>query len=208
MTRINAPFAGLAAALCFITGHVAAEETGAYLGASVGVAESGLDNASFANVLTSELGATGVVASVDNEDTAWKLYGGYKFSRHLAVEAGYVNLGEQTGSATFVTPAGSPASYVVDLDAFQLAVVGSFPISEAFSVFGKVGAYFWRTESRIGIGGGTLTEDNDGNDLYFGLGASVRVTDGVKLRAEWERFDSDDDEGEIDLYTLGASFDF
>jgi OOP family OmpA-OmpF porin len=36
--------------------------------------------------------------SCDDGDTAWKVFGGYQFNRHFALEAGYANLGEATAS--------------------------------------------------------------------------------------------------------------
>ena len=74
------------------TGELQAQ-SGWYAGGNIGLASAGYDEAD----LVSDLAARGWsidTPAVDDSDTAWKLYGGFAFNPVLAVEVGYVELGE------------------------------------------------------------------------------------------------------------------
>ena len=91
--------------------------------------------------------AEGLITSgtVDGKDTAFKIFGGYMFNRHFGVEAAYVNFGEATYSGDFV---GSQVTGgKVEIDGFNLSAIGSLPITEQFSIFGKVGLFLWDAEA-------------------------------------------------------------
>ena len=51
-------------------------------------------------------GAGGI--SCDDKDTAWKVFGGYQFSRNFAAEFGYVKLGEFNASTGGLTDTAFP----------------------------------------------------------------------------------------------------
>ena len=60
----------------------AAQDSGVYLGASLGTGES-----------TSV--CEGIVGSCDDNDTAYRLFGGYQMNRNFAWELGYASLGDE-----------------------------------------------------------------------------------------------------------------
>lgn len=198
-----------AAALGFALacGTVAADYEGWYSGIAAGHVKSGANASDFRQAIENE-GGTNVVASVDNTDVGWKIFGGYKLSRHLAVEGAYVNFGEQQASATYDTLPGVRVDATTELDAFQLALVASLPVTGRLALFAKLGGYFWRADSTASTTLASISEEDDGKDVMFGLGASLKLADEISLRIEWERYDSDDDEAVLDLYTIGASLGF
>jgi OOP family OmpA-OmpF porin len=105
----------------------------------------------------------------DDNDTSWGLFAGYRFNPYLAAEIGYHDLGSI--SAPVAT---------IDGQAIELVGVGSVPLNNAFSVYGKLGGY--RGEAK-GLG---ISETN--NDWTYGLGVQYDVTPYIGVRGEWQRY--------------------
>jgi OOP family OmpA-OmpF porin len=104
----------------------------------------------------------------EDSDTAWKVFGGYKFTDKLSVEGAYMNLGDvhKNGSNSDVT-------------AFGAYGVGTLPVTEQFDVFGKLGATRWSSDNTDG--------DQSGFSASYGVGAKMNINESTKLRAEWEK---------------------
>jgi OOP family OmpA-OmpF porin len=159
-----------------------ARDGGWLVGGSVGMAETHINDSSSG-------------AKFDEEDFAWKVFGGYQFGGWLGVEAGYVDFG------SIDTRFGSQR-YEVDtygVDAF--AVVG-LPIGP-IRIFGKAGGIYW--DGDVELNGQKIPDnDDDGLDLAAGLGLEVNILS-VAVRGEIEYFDINDD---IIMWTVGASWTF
>lgn len=188
-----------------------AADAGFYVGVSLGQSELDSSAGDIKSALEAA-GATGVVASVDNTDLGWKLFGGYQLNQYFGVEVSYVNMGEFTTDATYSTPVGSPVHGSAEGDGGLFSVVGTLPLGEAFAVFGKVGAFVWDVDATASNSFGTLDDNYNGTTLAYGIGANWQFTKSVGIRGELERFkDIGPDEGEdtdVDLYSLGAVFQF
>jgi OmpA-OmpF porin, OOP family len=191
-----------AAALAMLTATPAwSQDAGFYLGASIGQSKAKDtcdDSAGF---------------SCDDKDTAWKIFAGYQFNRHFAVEAGYTDLGEVTVSAASGT---SSVRGTIELSAFELMAVGSFPVADRFSLYGKLGLYRAETEQRLQVTLGTLTvSDNKTEknaDLTFGFGARFDITRNLGVRAEWQRYldvgGGEIGEDDVDVLSVGILWRF
>jgi OmpA-OmpF porin, OOP family len=110
-----------------------------------------------------------VAPGCDDKDTAWGLFAGYQFNRNIAAEVAYHKLG------SFSTPAGD-----IDAKSWEVVAVPSWPLSNQFSVYGKLGAYRGKLE------GGGASEKN--TDLTYGLGLQFDLNRNVGLRGEWQRY--------------------
>jgi OOP family OmpA-OmpF porin len=142
--------------------------------------------------------------TVDGKDTAFKVFGGYMFNRHFGVEGAYVNLGEASYSGDFF---GLPVTGgKVEVSGFNVAALGSYPITEQFSVFGKIGLFIWESEASDTTGGLPFSNQADGTDISFGLGVGYNFTRNLGVRAEWERFKLDD--VDATLISLGVVWRF
>src|SRR4029079_14795287 len=78
--------------------------------------------------------------TVDNwkeDDTAYKLFAGYRLNRFLGFELDYVNLGNPSGD---VVPGHSLESKV---DCFAPYAVGTIPLGRYFELYGRAGYYFY-----------------------------------------------------------------
>lgn len=145
----------------------------------------------------------------DNEDSSLKLLGGYAFNENIALEAGYIDLGEYDYSATSDgSGVYAPGALTVDteLDAMFLNVKGSIPISQIFALSAKAGVFSWEIEAKAANGGGSARVDDDGNDLFFGVGASARLGGNFAIDLDFERYDLDGDD--LDVLSLGFRYLF
>jgi len=131
----------------------------------------------------------------DDDDTAFKVYAGYKFSDYFAFEGQYFDNGEATDNLT------NGDRVEVTADGFGAYALGILPATERFDLFGKIGVAWWDGEIKNKTTGFKYA-DESGYDLGFGFGASFDVTDRFVIRAEFEAIDSD----KIDeVYTWMAS---
>lgn len=166
----------------------------AFVGGSIG--QSDIDDEITTNLIDS--------GTVDGKDTAWKIFGGYMFNRHFGLEAAYVDLGEVSYSGSFGGAAVTGGK--VEITGFNVAAIGSYPVNEQFSVFGKLGFFLWDAEASDTTGGVPFSAKDDGTDLSWGVGVNYNFTRNLGVRAEWEMFESSDADGS--LLSLGIVWRF
>ena len=175
--------AGLA--LCASAPPAIAKDSGGYVGASVGV--TAID-------ICDDLNALGFT-NCDDEDTGFKIFGGYKFNPYFAVEGGYADFGEI--SASF-----GGSTVTAESDAVFAAAVGILPVGKRFSLFGKAGLFFWD----ITASGPAGTASDDGTDALLGIGLNYDITEQWAVRAEFESYDSGDDD--VTAFSGGVQCNF
>lgn len=166
---------------------VIAADTGFYVGGSVGRSDYGVG--------PGDLGMTS--GTVDDTDTAYKVFGGYNFTRNFGVEAAYVDLGDLTFSGNV---GATPVSGSADVEGFNISAVLTAPINERFSVFGKLGAFVWDGDFSANSTAVSWSGSDSGTDFSAGLGASYSFNKNLSLRAEYEYFDDVD----TNLWTVGV----
>lgn len=174
---------GLASAMAFAA-PAFAQDMGFYAGLSFG--QSSLD-----------LDCSGV-PQCDDSDSAWRILGGYRFNRNFAAELGYINFGE------FTFGDGGANSVSVEATGFELVAVGMWPLSNEFSVYGKVGLFRWDTDA-TGTGVFAGSASDSGTDVTFGAGVQYDFTKQFGVRGEWQRYSADDD---VDVFSVGVVFRF
>lgn len=174
---------------------------GPYLGAGIGHAT--LDNETLDWL--ERLGA-----DTDDSDTGYKLFAGYRFNPHAAVEAGYVDLGE--ASARGASGADS-ARLTLGMEGVTAALVGRLPIANGFSLHGKLGviAYDADLDLDAEIDGQTydVSADEEGTDPFYGIGAEYAIQR-LLIRGEYERYDIGEsgEDFEIDLFSASVGYHF
>lgn len=140
------------------------------------------------------------VTTANTRTEGWKVYSGYQFNKYLGVEGGYANLNDMTAT-------NGTARAEVESNAWALAAVGSYPLTDKFAVMAKLGAAYVQTNASVKVGTAlTQRSGDDSYQPYYGLGVKYALLDNVDLRAEWERFDLDD--YNIDLMTAGFGVKF
>ena len=140
------------------------------------------------------------VSSCDDTDTGWKLFGGYRFTQYVAVEAGYVDLGEFSGNVSGIGVSAEATGVTAH-------VVGTLPINDRFSLLGRLGTIYADVDVKASAFGISVSEDDQSFAFAAGLGAEVNITDQFSLRAEYELFKDigDDNTGEDDVYLASVS---
>jgi len=202
------------ASACAAVPAVHAAENGLYAGISVGQANvKDLPSAAAFDAELALLGITTSSSSVDDTDTAYKLFAGYKVNKYFAVEGSWADLGEATYSAQIIAPVTGNANASWEASAFALSALGIIPLGNQFELFGKVGYSLWDADLRVSAVGVEDNADEDGSSVVYGLGASYRFAENMAVRAEWERYDGigeDDTTGEsdIDMWSIGLQFNF
>ena len=179
MTAIRA---FLCAAGCAASAGALAQEVGWYLGGSLG-------QATFTEWCVDDP----AVLSCDDKTSAWKLLGGYRFSRNLAVEATYINWGEVDGSVAGV------GTVTADQTSMGLAGVLSFDVTPQLAVFGKAGFLMTEQETR-----GRNAVQRDETEFHYGVGARFGFTPNWAARAEWEKTGK----LKVDMISIGVEYRF
>lgn len=182
------------------------------------------------NVSTDELdvlAASGV--TIDSDDTTFTFGVGYQVDENLSLEASVI--GEAEASATL---SGSQSgtlngkSYSVsgaitiksETDtSYALGMKYASAVNDNLDIYGKAGLLFWDLKGVVSASG-TLTYDgssysgsttaqfyqNDGNDPYFGIGASYKLDQATSLDLDYLKMEVDD--GDVNGLSLMVSTDF
>lgn len=113
--------------------------------------------------------------------TGFKIYGGYQFNKNWAAEMSYVDLGKFSAQSNFLNT-------TVKTSAFTLSAIGSLPVSDQFSVFGKLGlaAKTTNVDEFTPSYNYTYSEKKTTTAPLIGFGAEYRFTPSLALRGEYE----------------------
>lgn len=188
------------------------DDRGWHIGINGGWSKANIDEERIRSGLLSG-GFTTDALVTDESDSGYKLYAGYQFNRYFAIEGGYFDLGGFDYRAT-TTPAGS-LDGSVEINGFNLDVIGIVPFSERFSMFGSVGANRAEAEAAFVPSGAVHVFDPNrsewGTKVKFGVGARWAFTDRIAMRVEAERYRVNDaigNTGDVDLLSIGMAFRF
>ncbi|BAV32482.1 flagellar motor protein MotB [Sulfuricaulis limicola] len=147
-----------------------------------------------------KIAGTGFTGSLDNEDSSWKAFGGYRlWDQYVAVEASYIDLGKTTASS-------STLSGTQEIKAFTIGVVGYIPIVDPFGAIIHLG--FSRNDSRTETVTGSTGTFSGATDFefYWGAGLQFDITKNIGVRAELERFSVNG--GDVNLRSAGVYYRF
>jgi OOP family OmpA-OmpF porin len=151
------------------------ETAGFYLGGGIGQFNAGIDDVDQVD---------DTIDKWDDDDTAYKFFGGYRLNRFLGFEVDYINLGKPSGAAV--------PGFNVDasVDGFAPYVVGTVPLGKFFEVYGRLGYYFYdATVGREDALNNRVEFDEESQDLVWGGGIGANIGEKLNLRLEYERFD-------------------
>lgn len=203
---------GLLALSALVTPLVQAEAPNWYIGGNAGGTAATIDDARIASSLLSS-GLTVTSISDRDRDSGYRLYAGYQFNRYWALEGGYFDLGKFGYTANTV-PVGSLTGDI-RLKGFNFDLVGTLPLSDRFSLLGRVGANYADTNDTFtSTGAVRVTNPNPTNrdtNYKFGLGVQYAFNDALALRVEAERYRINDavgNNGHVDMATVGLVYSF
>ena len=135
----------------------------------------------------------------DDDDTAYKIFAGWRFNPFLALEVDYMDLGSPTETFTdgvFEEDVG------IGLDGFAPYLVGTLPVGP-LELSAKVGYFIYNVD----IDTDDFSESDSDEAFAYGIAAGVVVLQHLALRLEWERFEvSDVDKAEAWWVTAAWRF--
>jgi OOP family OmpA-OmpF porin len=157
---------------------------GFYVGASIGKGTVQVDSVDF-----------------DESDTAFKVLGGYSFNQSFAIELAYFDGGDAEMSL------GDGAAVGVGLSGLNVSAVGSIPLGDVFTLFGKIGYSSYDAEVSAYVDGSTVfSEKVSDEDLTYGVGGAFSFGQSFSLRAEYEMLDASD--AELNVLSIGGVYRF
>jgi OmpA-OmpF porin, OOP family len=175
----NLQIAGCCLALMMVA-SAHAEDQGPYVGIGAGVAHEGF-------------------TGFRGNDTAVKALAGYSFNRYFAAEVAYVDAGTLEDDVNGLDVA-------ISSDGFIAAVLGKWPVNDAFSAYLKLGYASYDTRVTIANGPMPFAESSSESDLMFGGGLQFSFGDRFRLRAEMEKVKVSD--ADFRVYSLLATWQF
>ena len=207
---IRSPLSALSLiAALFIPFNLQAEETGGFLGFTIGQMDFDYD-------VPAQYKRAGI--SLDDRALAWKFLGGYHFNEYFGAELAYVDAsGDPELKAANITLAN------FDLSGFTFTGVFRYPVTPRFNIFAKGGAFIWSAKAEwtddanaaaLLLGGTLRNPEDDGISYVAGAGAEFEVIENLSVRAEWERYDMDaklagiEHDDAINFYSLGLLYNF
>jgi OOP family OmpA-OmpF porin len=164
---------------------------GFYVGAGVGsttIDDDGFDDIDF-----------------DDSDTGFKLFGGYTFNRNFAIEVSYFDLGEASGS--LFDPFFGDIEFDVGVSGLNAQAVGLLPLTETFSLFGKIGFASYDIDAEVtvaGVGDGEGSESE--SDMTYGVGGAISFAERFEVRVEYEAINVDG--GDANMISVGGLIRF
>lgn len=128
----------------------------------------------------------------DEDDNAYNVYIGSQLNEVVSLEAGYIDFGKY-GNSNLNT----------ELDGYTLGLNLGLPINDYITLFVNGGYLWWDADINSAAGNGAT----DGNEFFYGAGASFAISQGWDLKVNYTRFDFNFDEDEIAILSNIDSLD-
>jgi outer membrane protein OmpA-like peptidoglycan-associated protein len=182
-----------------------------YLGGQIGQAQGDV-GASEMNQRMADLGYDAQAKVSGQNRTAWGLFAGYEYSKYLAFEAGYVDLGEVrsrlSGSPVDIEDYLNSANLVHprSADGYELALVGRYPFDEKNSIYVRGGILFAGSSYKADAQTEFAKRNSNGNDVFIGVGYAYEINDrwGLQISAQNYRIEDEN----IRLFGMGLRYKF
>ncbi len=134
------------------------------------------------------------VKQIDENATAWKVFGGFRGPRFIGVEGGYRSFGKVSSTISGDLFESKTTGWDIEaLGRLEIAIV---------DIFAKAGLMYWSTDVTI-LG---RSYDDSSTDFFWGLGAGVRLGP-FGARLEWESVEADTPDN-LSMVSLSATIGF
>ena len=135
--------------------------------------------------------------------------GGVNFQPRWSVGADRLNFDEASGLADVASDSnlGNRSENLYSLRGVTLSGMGTLPINQGLSLFGKIGVLGWNQGPRTADGSMLYdAHNNRGVDMTYGAGGQYMFSPGLSLHAEWDRYTIN--QNGIDLFSAGLRYHF
>lgn len=124
----------------------------------------------------------------DEDEAAKKAFAVFKINEFIGIEAAYIDF-DESGNETLD----------IDFKGKALNLILELPVSQSFSVYAKGGQMWWDADTSIDTSEFLSSNDYDGDETFWGLGAKFRLAEHLDLRVEYERFNFEISRDEINV---------
>lgn len=152
----------------------------------------------------------------DHSSLAFRVIAGYTFMPGLSAELGYMQFGKST--ATLAASSDVPEiRFSYKPEALTLGVAYRMPVSENWSLTGRLGAANMRTKVSIAaIGNGSVSDSSTETTVYYGIGTDYALSKDTQLelgldfaRARYQNKDANADvKADVQALTFGIRHSF
>ena len=121
--------------------------------------------------------------SIDDRDSTWSVFGGYRWANGLGIEASYVDLGEfdvaMAGSTS--NPGGllpAAADGLADAGWGGAVTLGwQWSLTSSFAITPRIGMYYWESERELANAAGSVKTNENATEVTGGIAVSWRFSD-------------------------------
>jgi hypothetical protein len=154
-------------------------DEGLYVGGGVGQFNIDIDGID---------GIDEAVERVDDNDTAWQAYVGWRLNPYISLQAAYIDFG---GPEDSFSTGGSSGNYRAELNGFAPSIIGHVPLGPV-ELQAKLGYYFYDldiTANLDDLGGDVFQSNDSGEDLMYGVGVAMTFFERLSTKLEYEKID-------------------
>lgn len=213
MNRKPSMLAAAAFAALLLSGQVAAQNSGWYVGGGIG--------SNKADFVRSDFTATGLATgtyTADGDDVGGRVFGGFRVAPNWAVELGLASLGRYQHR---YNNAGNVAVYDYDASALTVAAAANLPLAGGMSVNGRLGIAYTGARLRLRRDNGTANPPfcadswwysgctSQTTNLYWGLGAQFDISPRWGVRLDYDNYGEVGEEfetGRADIEQVSVNF--
>lgn len=154
-------------------------DEGLYIGGGVGQFDIEIDGVD---------GVDEAIGRLDDNDTAWQAFIGWRINRYISLQAAYVDYG---GPEDDFSTSGSSGNYKAELSGFAPSVIGTFPLGPV-ELSAKLGYYFYDLDITANIDDPTdldFDSNDSGEDVFYGVGVGMTFLERLHAKLEYEKID-------------------
>ena len=185
---------------------------GSFVGGAVGQARGEQGTSEVAASLEQRGFTAQGVEVRDLDRTAYRVFGGYRIGTILQVQVGYSDFGEVGANARATVPAAQADAYAralldslpVSASGYEASVGFRWPLSRAFAVAARVGAWHWENEQQATFGAQRLKATPEGTDALLALAFDWSFTPRWAVGVEASRYRTEHED--IDLLAGTVKF--
>jgi opacity protein-like surface antigen len=169
-------------------------EKGFYVGAGVGQFNVDINDISDVD---------NAVEKLDDSDTSWKAFAGWRFNPYISLEADYIDFGKPGDN---FNATGTSGNYELAVSGFAPYLIGTLPLGPV-ELFGKVGYYYYDVDVKVNIDQPTapdIDSSHSKEDIVYGVGVGITLFEHLNARLEYERLDSTELDSPDGLWLSGA----
>ncbi|MCH8497358.1 MAG: porin family protein [Marinobacter sp.] len=123
--------------------------------------------------------------------SGWRVFAGFDVNKVFALQADYIDFGKT-----------SDGNARMEADGWAISGIAALPLSEHFAPYAKVGQLFWDRKRVLG----PLSINDSDNDMFYGAGVRLGLSEHTDVRIEYERFGIDDTD--LDMGSVSLLFRF